>query len=46
MKFSCYKNDLNEALAFVIRAVAVKPTTPILAGISRELSRAFPLILK
>ncbi len=33
MKFSCYKNDLNEALQFVIRAVAVKPMTPILAGI-------------
>ena len=33
MKFSCYKDDLNEALQFVIRAVAVKPMTPILAGI-------------
>lgn len=33
MKFSCYKSDLTEALAFVIRAVAVKPMTPILAGI-------------
>ncbi len=33
MKFSCYKSDLNEALQFVIRAVAVKPMTPILAGI-------------
>ena len=33
MKFSCYKNDLTEALQFVIRAVAVKPMTPILAGI-------------
>ena len=33
MKFSCYKNDLSEALQFVIRAVAVKPMTPILAGI-------------
>ena len=33
MKFSCYKSDLTEALQFVIRAVAVKPMTPILAGI-------------
>lgn len=33
MKFSCYKNDLTEALQFVIRAVAVKPMTPVLAGI-------------
>ena len=33
MKFSCYKNDLNEALQFVIRAVAVKPQTPVLSGI-------------
>lgn len=33
MKFSCYKSDLNEALQFVIRAVAVKPMTPVLAGI-------------
>ena len=33
MKFSCYKSDLTEALTFVIRAVAVKPMTPILAGI-------------
>lgn len=33
MKFSCYKSDLAEALQFVIRAVAVKPMTPILAGI-------------
>lgn len=33
MKFSCYKDDLTEALQFVIRAVAVKPMTPILAGI-------------
>ena len=33
MKFSCYKNDLTEALQFAIRAVAVKPMTPILAGI-------------
>ena len=33
MKFSCYKNDLIEALQFVIRAVAVKPMTPVLAGI-------------
>ena len=33
MKFSCYKSDLTEALQFVIRAVAVKPMTPILSGI-------------
>lgn len=33
MKFSCYKSDLNEALQFVIRAVAVKPDTPVLSGI-------------
>jgi DNA polymerase-3 subunit beta len=33
MKFSCYKSDLTEALQFVIKAVAVKPMTPILAGI-------------
>ena len=33
MKFSCYKSDLTEAVQFVIRAVAVKPMTPILAGI-------------
>ncbi len=33
MKFSCYKSDLTEALQFAIRAVAVKPMTPILAGI-------------
>ena len=33
MKFSCYKDDLSQALQFVIRAVAVKPMTPILAGI-------------
>lgn len=33
MKFSCYKNDLTEALQVIIRAVAVKPMTPILSGI-------------
>ncbi len=33
MKFSCYKSDLTEALQFAIRAVAVKPMTPILSGI-------------
>ena len=33
MKFSCYKGDLNEALRFVMKAVAVKPITPTLAGI-------------
>ena len=33
MKFSCYKNDLAEAMQFAIRAVAVKPMTPILSGV-------------
>ncbi|MBR4643258.1 MAG: DNA polymerase III subunit beta [Selenomonadaceae bacterium] len=33
MKFSCYKDDLNEAMLILIKAVAVKPMTPILAGI-------------
>ena len=33
MKFSCYKDDLNEAMQILIKAVAVKPMTPILAGI-------------
>ena len=33
MKFSCYKNDLVEALNFAARAVAVKPQTPILSGL-------------
>ena len=33
MKFTCSKSDLNEALISVYRAVAVKPQTPILAGI-------------
>lgn len=33
MKFTCYKSDLNEALQFAVRAVAVKPMTPILTGI-------------
>lgn len=33
MKFSCYKDDLNDALQFVMRAVAVKPQTPVLAGV-------------
>lgn len=33
MKFNCYKKDVVEALPFVIRAVAVKPQTPILSGI-------------
>lgn len=32
MKFSCYKNDLVEALNFAIRASAHKPMTPILSG--------------
>ena len=33
MRFSCYQDDLNDALQFVIRAVAVKPQTPVLAGV-------------
>ena len=33
MKFSCYKDDLNEAMQLLIKAVAVKPMTPVLAGI-------------
>ena len=33
MKFSCYKQDLIEAVQFVSKAVAVKSTTPILSGI-------------
>ena len=33
MKFSCYKKDLVDALQLVSRAVAVKPSTPILSGI-------------
>ncbi len=33
MKLHCYKNDLVEALQFAIRAVAVNPMTPALAGI-------------
>lgn len=33
MRFTCYKNDLVEALQIVIRSVAVKPMTPILSGI-------------
>lgn len=33
MKFMCYKKDLIDALQFVIKAVAIKPMTPILAGI-------------
>lgn len=33
MKFTCYKNDLIEALQIVIRSVAVKPMNPILAGV-------------
>ena len=33
MKFTCYKNDLVDALQILIRSVAVKPMTPILAGI-------------
>ena len=33
MKFTCYKNDLMEALQIAIRSVAVKPMNPTLAGI-------------
>lgn len=33
MKFSCYKDDLRDALKAVMPAVAVKPQTPILSGV-------------
>ena len=33
MRFTCYKNDLVEALQVAIRSVAVKPITQILSGI-------------
>ena len=33
MKFSFYKSDMLDALKLVARSVAVKPSTPILAGI-------------
>lgn len=33
MKFTCYKKDLVDALQLVIKAVAVKPMTPVLAGV-------------
>lgn len=33
MKFTCAKNELKDALQVVNRAVAVKPQTPILAGV-------------
>lgn len=33
MKFSCYKDDLADALKAVMPAVAVKPQTPVLSGI-------------
>ena len=33
MKFTCAKNELKDALQVANRAVAVKPQTPILAGI-------------
>lgn len=33
MKCTCSKDDLNGALSAVIKAVAVKPSTPVLAGI-------------
>lgn len=33
MKFTCYKNDLSDVLKTVVKAVAVKPMTPILSGI-------------
>ena len=33
MKFTCSKNDLNEALRIVSKAIATKPQTPILSCI-------------
>lgn len=33
MKFLCYRKDLTDAVQFAIKAVAVKPMTPALAGI-------------
>lgn len=33
MKCTCSKKDLNDALSAVVKAVAVKPSTPILSGI-------------
>ena len=33
MKFSCYKDDLADALKAIMPAVAVKPQTPVLAGV-------------
>lgn len=33
MKFICYRKDLQDALQFLMKAVAVKPMTPILSGI-------------
>ena len=33
MKFTCAKNELKDALQVANRAVAVKPQTPILAGV-------------
>ena len=33
MKCTCSKKDLNDALNAVVKAVAVKPSTPVLAGI-------------
>ena len=33
MKFTCAKNDLKDALQIANRAVAVKPQTPVLAGV-------------
>ena len=32
MKFTCYKTDLAEALNFAARAIAAKPSTPVLGG--------------
>lgn len=33
MKCTCSRKDLNDALSAVVKAVAVKPSTPVLAGI-------------
>ncbi len=38
MRFTCYKNDLVEALQILIHSVAVKPMTPILSGIYLNLT--------
>ena len=33
MKFTCYRNDVLDALQVAIRSVAIKPMTPILSGV-------------